>query len=76
MLAFDLVGQLPIRSKAGYKYLLTSTCKASKYPEAITLKRVDVESMAEGLCEVFSRTGIPALCSQVNWNSSYVACLG
>ena len=60
MLAFDLVGQLPIRSKAGYKYLLTSTCMASKYPGAITLKRVDVESVAEGLCEVFSRTGIPA----------------
>ena len=32
---------------------------ASKYPEAIPLKWVDVESVAEGLCEVFSRTGIP-----------------
>ena len=28
-----------------------------KYPEAIPLKRVDVESVAEGLCEVFSRHG-------------------
>ena len=58
-LAFDLVGPLP-RTKSGYKYLLTSICLASKYPEAISLKRVDVESVAEGLCEVFSRTGIPA----------------
>ena len=47
-LAFDLVGPLP-RSKS-----------VSKYPGAVLLKRVDVESVAEGLCEVFSRTGIPA----------------
>ena len=40
--------------------MLTSICLASKYPEAIPLKRVDVESVAEGLCEVFSRTGIPS----------------
>ena len=58
-LAFDLVGPLP-RTKSGYRYLLTSICLASKYPEAIPLKRVDVESVAEGLCEVFSRTGIPS----------------
>ena len=57
-LAFDLVGPLP-RTKSGYKYLLTSICLASKYSEAIPLKRVDVESVAEGLCEIFSRTGIP-----------------
>ena len=58
-LAFDLVGPLP-RTRSGYRYVLTSICLASKYPEAIPLKRVDVESVAEGLCEVFSRTGIPA----------------
>ena len=58
-LAFDLVGPLP-RTKSGYRYLLTSICLASKYPEAIPLKRVDVESVTEGLCEVFSRTGIPS----------------
>ena len=57
-LAFDLVGPLP-RTKSGYKYLLTSICLASKYPDAIPLKRVDVETVAEGLCEIFSRTGIP-----------------
>ena len=58
-LAFDLVGPLP-RTKSGYRYLLTSICLASKYPEAIPLKRVDVDSVAEGLCEVFFFE---------NWNS-------
>ena len=34
-------------------------CLGSKYPEAIPLKRVDVETVVEGMIEVFSRTGIP-----------------
>ena len=59
-IAFDLVGPLP-RSQSGYKYLLTSICLASKYPDdVVPLRRVDVESVAEGLCDIFSRTGIPS----------------
>ena len=57
-MAFDLVGPLP-RTKRGHKYILTCMCLGSKYPEAIPLKRVDVETVAEGMIEVFSRTGIP-----------------
>ena len=41
-------------------YILTCICLACKYPDAIPLKRVDVEYVAEGMLEVFSRrTGIP-----------------
>ena len=57
-MAFDLVGPLP-RTKRGNKYILTCMCLGSKYPEAIPLKQVDVETVAEGMLEVFSRTGIP-----------------
>ena len=57
-LAFDLVGLLP-RSKSGHKYILTAICLASKYPEAVPLKRVNLESVIEGLCDIFSRTGVP-----------------
>ena len=57
-LAFDLVGPLP-RTKQGHRYLLTCMCLGSKYPDAVPLKRVDAESVAEGMCEIFSRTGIP-----------------
>lgn len=32
---------------------------ASKFPEAIPLKKVTAESVAEAMVEVFSRTGIP-----------------
>ena len=34
-------------------------CLGSKYPDTVPLKRVDAESVAEGMCEIFSRTGIP-----------------
>ena len=57
-MAFDLVGPLP-STKQGYKYLLTCICLGSKYPEALPLKRVDAQTVAEGMCEIFSRTGIP-----------------
>ena len=57
-LAFDVVGPLP-RTKSGYKYILTCMCYASKYPEAIPLKKVDAQSVAEAMVEVFSRTGLP-----------------
>lgn len=56
--AVDLVGPLP-RSKQGHKYLLTCMCLGSKYPDAVPLKRVDAESVAEALVEIFSRIGIP-----------------
>lgn len=54
-LAFDVVGLLP-RTKSGHKYILTC---ASKYPEAIPLKKVDAQSVAEAMAEIFSRTGLP-----------------
>jgi hypothetical protein len=44
------------RTNSGCKYILTCMCYASKYPEAIPLKKVDAQSVAE---EVFSRTGLP-----------------
>ena len=34
-------------------------CLASKYPEAIPLKDIRAETVAEGMLEIFSRTGIP-----------------
>ena len=57
-LAFDLVGPLP-RTKSGHRYLLTCICLGSKYPNAIPLRRVDAKTVAEGMCEIFSSTGIP-----------------
>ena len=57
-LAFDLVGPFP-RSVDGFKYVLTGICLATRYPEAIPLKDIRAETVAEGMVEVFSRSSIP-----------------
>ena len=49
-MAFDLVGPLP-KSKSGNRYILTYMCLASKYPEAVALRRVDAETVAEAMME-------------------------
>ena len=58
-MAFDIVGTLP-RTVRGYKYLLMYMCLASKYPEAIPLKKVDAETVADAMFEMFSITGTSA----------------
>ena len=58
VLAFDIVGPFE-RSRQGYKYVLTALCLVSKYPEAIPLKDIRAETVAEGMLEIFSRTRIP-----------------
>ena len=46
--AVDLVA----RAKSGYRYLLTLICLASRYPEALPLKCITAEAVAEGLIEL------------------------
>ena len=57
-LAMDIVGPLN-RSIRGHKYILVLCDYATKYPEAIPLKSIDSESIANVMVEVFSRLGIP-----------------
>ena len=56
--AWDLVGKMP-RTKTGFSYILTVMCLGSRFPYAIPLQWVDAESVAEGLMEVNTHTGIP-----------------
>ena len=56
--AFDIVGPFP-RSKNGHKYVLSAIRLASRFPEAIALKDVRAETVAESMIEIFSRTGVP-----------------
>ena len=55
---FDLVGPFP-RSKDGYKYLLTATCLATKFPHATPLKDIRAETVAEAMVQLFMEQGIP-----------------
>ena len=56
--AMDLVGPLR-RTKRGNKYILTFMDFSSRYPEAIPLRRIDAETVAEALCGIFARFEIP-----------------
>ena len=57
-ITMDIVGPLQ-RSHLGNKYVLTLMDYATKYPEAIPLKRIDTKTVADALVQVFARLGIP-----------------
>ena len=58
VMAFDLVGPFP-KAKNGYRFVLTAVCMGSKWPEAIPLKAQTARAVANGMLEIFARTGIP-----------------
>ena len=58
-MAFDLVGPIDKKCKGGYRFLLTAVDMASRWPEAIPLKGVTARAVAQGMVQIFSRTGIP-----------------
>lgn len=57
--AIDLVGPIFPASEKGHRYFLTMVDFATRYPEATALKRIDTETVAEALVEMFSRVGFP-----------------
>ena len=52
-MAMDLVGPFT-RSHRGFKYILTTICLASKYPDVIPIRNMSAASVADGLLEIFS----------------------
>ena len=54
----DIVGPLP-RSRSGHRYILVICDYSTRYPEAIPLRSIDAEHIAEELIKVFARVGIP-----------------
>ena len=57
-IAMDIVGPLPL-SRRGNRYILVVCDYATWYPEAVALKTIDAETIAEELVTLFSRVGIP-----------------
>ena len=54
----DIVGPLP-RSRRGNRYVLVVCDYATRYPEAVALRNINAETIAEELVKIFSRVGIP-----------------
>ena len=55
----DLVGEIIPKSDRGYRYILTQIDNCTRYPSAICLKKIDSESVADGLFSMWSHLGIP-----------------
>ena len=55
-IAMDVVGPLP-HSHSGHPYVLVICDYATRYPEAIAMKTVDTEAVAEELLKLFSQLG-------------------
>ena len=57
--AVDIVGPIAPTSEAGHRYILTLVDYATRYPEAVPLKKITTEAVAEALLDIYSRVGIP-----------------
>ena len=57
--AVDIVGPIAPPSEAGHRYILTLFDYATRYPEAVPLKKITTEAVAEALLDIYSRVGIP-----------------
>ena len=57
--AVDIVRPIAPPSEAGHRYILTLVDYATRYPEAVPLKKITTEAVAEALLDIYSRVGIP-----------------
>ena len=56
----DCVGPLP-RTKSGNRYLLTIMCTATRFPEAIPLRRITASAISKALIKFFTVFGLPRI---------------
>lgn len=54
----DIVGPLP-RSSSGKRFILVICDYATRYPEAVALRTMDANTIAEELVQFFAWVGIP-----------------
>ena len=57
--AVDIVGPIAPPSEAGHRYILTLVDYATRYLEAVPLKKITTEAVAEALLDIYGRVGIP-----------------
>ena len=57
--AVDIIGPIHPMSENRNRYILTIVDYATRYPEAVALKNIETERIAEALLDVFSRVGFP-----------------
>ena len=55
----EIVGPIAPLSEVGHLYILTLVDYATRYPEAVPLKKITTEAVAEALLDIYIRVGIP-----------------
>ncbi|XP_076456339.1 uncharacterized protein LOC143290708 [Babylonia areolata] len=58
--AVDIIGPISPPSESGNRYVLTMVDYTTRYPEAVALKVITTEAVAEPLFNMWSRTGVPS----------------
>ena len=53
--AINLVGPIVPASNKGHRHMLTLVDYATRYPEAVSLKNIETETVAEALLDMYSR---------------------
>ena len=53
--AVDIVGTIAPPSEAEHRYILTLVDQATRHPEAVPLKKITTEAIAEALLGIYSR---------------------
>lgn len=56
----DCVGPLP-KAKSGNQFLLTVMCTATRYPEAIPLRKITAKAVVKALIKFFTTFGLPKI---------------
>ncbi|GFO50301.1 gypsy retrotransposon integrase-like protein 1 [Plakobranchus ocellatus] len=57
--AIGLVGPIKPPSEAGHRFILTLVDYATRFAEAVPLRKIDTESVAGALVDIYSRLGVP-----------------
>ena len=57
--AMDIIGPIVPATSRGNRFILTVVDYATRYPEAVALRRIDTQTVAEALVDIYSRVGIP-----------------
>jgi len=58
--AIDLVGPLP-KARGVFEYMLTCIDLATRWPEAVAVKKTTAAIVVKNLVEMFSRNGFPGV---------------
>ena len=56
----DLIGPITPASTSGCRFILTVVDYATRYPEAVALRGISTQEVAEALCKIYSRVGVPS----------------